>query len=461
QSYNYRLLTDGATPDQSGQINIPPGASKKVLLPLVFDLPGEPINLQWIVTQSSASGVSDTIQYQIRRLNIPPRITSADSAYALEGSPFVYRATAVDADDSTLAWTFPVLPSWLTAQADSVYGTPLEGSQDTTFTAIVSDGEFSDTLSIALMILSTNDPPAITSTDSAEATEDMAFVYHARAEDPDGPTLIWVFEDLPRWLSGAADSAYGTPLEGDGDTSFVVIAWDGIWGDTLEVTITVAAVNDQPEAFALLSPGHESTLVITGANLGDTLTFAWDRAVDVEGDIVHYGAALTDGLGLLFTFGDTTGTEVRLAHADVVAIMEGLGQFTITGTWDIFATDGEDSTWASNGPFTFTIDATTLGIMRQDLLPGEFALRQNYPNPFNPSTTVRFDLPLATSVHLAVYDLLGREVLRLVDGHLEAGYHQRVWNGRDRDGREVPTGIYFVRLVSGEFSAVRKMILMK
>ncbi|MCH7852484.1 MAG: T9SS type A sorting domain-containing protein [Candidatus Marinimicrobia bacterium] len=95
------------------------------------------------------------------------------------------------------------------------------------------------------------------------------------------------------------------------------------------------------------------------------------------------------------------------------------------------------------------------------MLPGEFALRQNYPNPFNPSTTVRFDLPLATSVRLAVYDLLGREVLRLVDGHLEAGYHQRVWIGRDRDGREVPTGIYFVRLVTGEFSAVRKMILMK
>ncbi|MCH8838370.1 MAG: T9SS type A sorting domain-containing protein, partial [Candidatus Marinimicrobia bacterium] len=216
-----------------------------------------------------------------------------------------------------------------------------------------------------------------------------------------------------------------------------------------------------PEAFALLSPGHESTLVITGANLGDTLTFAWDRAVDVDGDIVHYGADLTDGFGLLFTFGDTTGTEVRLPHADLVAIMEGLGQFTLTGTWDIFATDGHDSTWASNGPFTLTIDATTLGILRQELLPGRFALRQNYPNPFNPSTTVRFDLPLAASVRLAVYDLLGREVVRLVDGHLEAGYHQQVWSGRDRDGQEVPTGIYFVRLVSGEFSAVRKMILMK
>ncbi|MCH8836339.1 MAG: aryl-sulfate sulfotransferase, partial [Candidatus Marinimicrobia bacterium] len=171
QSYNYRLLTDGATPDQSGQINIPPGASKKVLLPFVFDLPGEPINLQWIVTHSSASGVSDTIQYRIRHLNIPPRITSADSAFALEGSPFVYRATAVDADDSTLTWTFPVLPSWLTAQTDMVYGTPLEGTQDTTFTSIVSDGEFSDTLSIALLILSTNERPAITSLGSAEAIE--------------------------------------------------------------------------------------------------------------------------------------------------------------------------------------------------------------------------------------------------------------------------------------------------
>ncbi len=80
-------------------------------------------------------------------------------------------------------------------------------------------------------------------------------------------------------------------------------------------------------------------------------------------------------------------------------------------------------------------------------LPTTYALRQNYPNPFNPSTTIRFDLPLATDIHIVVYDLLGREVVRLADQRLEAGYHQLVWNGRDRRGREVPTGMYIVQML--------------
>ncbi len=80
-------------------------------------------------------------------------------------------------------------------------------------------------------------------------------------------------------------------------------------------------------------------------------------------------------------------------------------------------------------------------------LPTTYALRQNYPNPFNPSTTLRFDLPAATDIHIVVYDLLGREVVRLVDQRLEAGYHQLVWNGRDRSGREVPTGMYIVQML--------------
>ncbi|MCH7528510.1 MAG: T9SS type A sorting domain-containing protein, partial [Candidatus Marinimicrobia bacterium] len=76
-------------------------------------------------------------------------------------------------------------------------------------------------------------------------------------------------------------------------------------------------------------------------------------------------------------------------------------------------------------------------------------------------TTIRFDLPLATEVHLAVYDLLGREVVRLVDGQLQAGYHQQVWNGRDLNGREVPTGIYFVLVVTPEFRKSIKVVLLK
>lgn len=94
-------------------------------------------------------------------------------------------------------------------------------------------------------------------------------------------------------------------------------------------------------------------------------------------------------------------------------------------------------------------------------LPSAYALHPNYPNPFNPSTTLEFDLPMATDIHIVVYDLLGREVVRLVDQRLEAGYHQLVWNGRDRSGREVPSGMYIVLMVTTEFRKNIKLVLLK
>jgi len=94
-------------------------------------------------------------------------------------------------------------------------------------------------------------------------------------------------------------------------------------------------------------------------------------------------------------------------------------------------------------------------------IPLAFTLHPAYPNPFNPSTTLRFDLPEAAEVYLVVCDLLGREVVRLVDGRREAGYHQLVWNGRDARGREVPTGMYIARLLVPTYTRSIKLVLLK
>jgi hypothetical protein len=88
--------------------------------------------------------------------------------------------------------------------------------------------------------------------------------------------------------------------------------------------------------------------------------------------------------------------------------------------------------------------------------PTEFFLDQNYPNPFNPSTTIRFNLPHATSVSLRVYDLLGREVAILVSGNLHAGLHPISWNA---DG--LANGVYFYRLQSPTFVTTKAMLFLK
>jgi hypothetical protein len=94
-------------------------------------------------------------------------------------------------------------------------------------------------------------------------------------------------------------------------------------------------------------------------------------------------------------------------------------------------------------------------------LPREFALYQNSPNPFNPDTRIKFALPVKSSVRLEIYDILGRSVRILIDDELEAGYHEIIWDGRNRQGGDIASGIYFYRLEAAEFLDIRKMLLLK
>jgi len=94
-------------------------------------------------------------------------------------------------------------------------------------------------------------------------------------------------------------------------------------------------------------------------------------------------------------------------------------------------------------------------------IPTDFDLGQNYPNPFNPSTTISFSLPKQQYVVLVVYDMLGKEVNRLVDGQMSAGTFKVTWQGDAKSGQKVASGVYFYRLQAGSFSAVKKMLMLK
>ena len=91
-----------------------------------------------------------------------------------------------------------------------------------------------------------------------------------------------------------------------------------------------------------------------------------------------------------------------------------------------------------------------------EALPETYSLSQNYPNPFNPSTEIDFALPEATPVQLVVYDIMGREVARLVDGVLPAGQHRATWQAEG-----VPSGVYLYRITAGAFTETRRMVLLK
>jgi hypothetical protein len=91
-----------------------------------------------------------------------------------------------------------------------------------------------------------------------------------------------------------------------------------------------------------------------------------------------------------------------------------------------------------------------------DQKPFLYTLEQNYPNPFNPETEISFSILSRSIVSLSVFDMLGREVAVLAKGELAAGAHKQRWNASG-----CASGVYFCRLIAGNYNATRKLILAK
>jgi hypothetical protein len=91
----------------------------------------------------------------------------------------------------------------------------------------------------------------------------------------------------------------------------------------------------------------------------------------------------------------------------------------------------------------------------------DFILWQNYPNPFNPTTEIRFTVPVLTHVSLKIYNLMGQQIATLTDAEKPSGTYAVSWDGKNRNGRAVSSGIYFYRLETNDFCKARKMLLIR
>jgi len=140
--------------------------------------------------------------------------------------------------------------------------------------------------------------------------------------------------------------------------------------------------------------------------------------------------------------------EQKLQSIEVPYIINGREDVTITAIYRMFNTNGEV---ISQGTKEITLKP----------VPQEFALHQNYPNPFNPVTTINYDLPQQSHVNLMIYDILGREVVKLVSKEIPAGYQSVIWNTRNSFGQPVSAGIYFYQIQTKDFVKTRKMVLLK
>jgi hypothetical protein len=117
---------------------------------------------------------------------------------------------------------------------------------------------------------------------------------------------------------------------------------------------------------------------------------------------------------------------------------------------ETYALTGDIPVWESNGLHMLS------SLQEAIILPESYSLAAAYPNPFNPTTTINFAIPTNAEVSIAIYNLQGREVVSLVNGSYDAGYHQVIWNADSYS-----SGVYFVKMVAGSYVNTQKLMLVK
>ncbi|MFH2035977.1 MAG: T9SS type A sorting domain-containing protein [Candidatus Zixiibacteriota bacterium] len=209
----------------------------------------------------------------------------------------------------------------------------------------------------------------------------------------------------------------------------------------------------------------------------DGKCFMMSKAGDVNGDnyndLIIGGSDYTDGSVILY-FGGAVFDSIRddyIIRGDLPPLFLDKIGWNLTGAGD-FNRDGFDdilfkcSNFAGNPGdiFIFSAGDDILGIddeFNESILPDNLYLKQNYPNPFNPTTTIEFELTRKSNVELTVYDILGRRVSSLINQQMPVGSHSIKWDGRNQNGDNVASGIYFYKIKTDQFSDTKKMVLVR
>jgi hypothetical protein len=233
------------------------------------------------------------------------------------------------------------------------------------------------------------------------------------------------------WYLHAVEAGFEIWRDGQGLTSNYF---------STDVIETTSPLNFAPVAFSLQGPPNNTQL---DSNI---VLLRWQNSIDPDLDAVEYLIQISSSEG------DTTVTGL-----DTNAVFfNGSGFFknNTTYTWYVEATDGSDTTRSTNQRTFFS--PVEVGVNDIKPLPDEFVLYQNYPNPFNPETKIQYNLENSGKVYLSIYDLLGREVAVLVNEVQNAGFHEISFSET-----ELPSGIYYYRLIAGSEVSTKKMALLR
>ena len=216
-----------------------------------------------------------------------------------------------------------------------------------------------------------------------------------------------------------------------------------------------------PYPFSLLAPSNETVINITDASIDLNLIVQWEETSDMDNDTINYYLSLRPEsddfeIGLILD-----GTTALIPYQTIYDTMYYYGLTGGTILWDVYAFDAYDETWSDNGPWSISVDVSSLHSDSFVSTPNNYMLSQNYPNPFNPETKFNYTLPKQSMVAIIVYDIKGREVRSLFQGLKRPGQYSISWDALDNFGNPVSAGVYVYHVQADRFSQSRKMILLK
>ena len=222
--------------------------------------------------------------------------------------------------------------------------------------------------------------------------------------------------------------------------------------------------NEPPEAPALLLPADEAYLVV---NL-PALVFSVPN--DEEGDSSHFKVEVATDSSFSTPIPDSP-FESRLLHTGftpeppltsatescIYTLQTSLsdGQYW----WRVSAWDGNMTSQPSDAR-TFSVNTTHVKDITGNS-PGTYRLFPAYPNPFNPTTRVLITVPEACRVCMTIFSSTGRVIRTLINGNLQAGQHECIWDGRNDDGIPVAGGVYFILMKTESYTGMGKLLLLK
>lgn len=275
---------------------------------------------------------------------------------------------------------------------------------------------------------------------------------------------VQLFDDGEHEDGGAGDSLFSniwtTPLieerhhivdlnvSGEGfNASFDSAAWFTTVGP-----LSLDSIEWMSPADGILYPGDRMIFKLGLSNLGST-----SSAENLSAQLIYDDPYLGEYADAQ-TIPDIPAGELRMVNQFVIILIASDSPMHRDIPFEYRISSGDYIFWSQE--FVIHIH-NPLDVSDETPIPHDYVLDQSYPNPFNPTTTISYALPERSIVKLTVFDIQGREVMRLQDTEKSFGNYEVQWNGVNQSGNQVSTGVYFCRLEAGSFCQTIKMVYLR